>query len=508
MRGSSRYWPTYCCVLSAIALSFTIFTPSLSAKVQEQNLRSMIAVLASDEFEGRAPGTQGEQKTIEYIAKTWNAGGVRPGNPDGSWFQKVPLVEREVGEFTYVFSQAGRTLKFPDKEILLTSLDAAYEKTNVPVFYGGYGITQDGSALDNVAGKIVLISFEDPEGMPANLSALRNRRETLIKAGAHGVIIIAGGEKGNWPALRRIMNIKTIELQSKEVRAQVEGVMSPEFAVAMIVGSGKDWDKLRASAKAMDFKGLDLGVNASFKIITAVRKFDSYNVIGKIAGRKKNSGAVVYMAHWDHLGICRPENEKDRICNGAVDNASGIAVLTEVAKGLAKGRFDRDIYFVATTAEENGLLGAYHFADYPVMPIEQIVIAMNIDTIAIAASGSKISIVGRGKTDLDSHVEAVATKSKRKVETSEDTVKFVNSFIQRQDGWALTQKQVPAIMVTGSFSNRTIMQNFLDGDYHSHRDEANSNIQLGGAAEDADLHVALGKYFASVRNYKANKAGR
>jgi Zn-dependent M28 family amino/carboxypeptidase len=186
-----------------------------------------------------------------------------------------------------------------------------------------------------------------------------------------------------------------------------------------------------------------------------------------------------------------------------VDNASGIAVLNEIAESLAKKKHDRDIYFVATTAEESGLLGAYAFAEKPALPLDQIVISLNVDTIAIAPRGSKVAIIGRGTTSLDATVEAVAKKTGRAIESSTDA----NAFIQRQDGWALAQKGVPALMVGGSFADLELMQKFLGSDYHGPDDELTDKTELGGAADDADLHIALGRYFADARKYKSKKAG-
>jgi len=246
-----------------------------------------------------------------------------------------------------------------------------------------------------------------------------------------------------------------------------------------------------------------LGIDADFEVRTDIYRFNSSNVIGKLAGRKKGSGAVLFTGHWDHLGICGPEDAPDRICNGAVDNASGIAVLTEVAQRLAKKRHDRDIYFLATTGEESGLLGAYAYTDKPVFPLKDIVISLNVDTIAIAGRNSKVAIIGRGTTPLDATVEAVAKKAGRAIESSTDS----NEFIQRQDGWALAQKGVPALMVGGSFADLDLLQKFLGSDYHGPNDELTDKTELGGAAEDADLHIALGTYFADSRKYKSTKAG-
>ena len=208
------------------------------------------------------------------------------------------------------------------------------------------------------------------------------------------------------------------------------------------------------------------------------------------------------MGHWDHLGICRPD-DADKICNGAVDNASGIAVLTEVARELARKRGDRDIYFVATTAEESGLLGAYALADNPPVPLDDIVIALNVDTIAVAPRGEKVAIIGRGKTSLDPLIEAVAIKSKRRIEKSTES----NALMRRQDGWALLEKGVPSLMVSGSFADMDRMQKFLGSDYHGPDDEVNDHLELGGATEDADLHVELGRYFSSTKKYRRVKAG-
>jgi Peptidase family M28 len=367
--------------------------------------------------------------------------------------------------------------------------------------FTGSGVKSDGTVAADVAGKAAFVLF-DAENVPDNMKSPRARREALIAAGAEAVIFV-GDSKGNWPTLRRLLLSRPIALESREKRALLEGAVSTEFAVGLVTAAGQDWDKLRTNAKQADYAGEMLGIDADLDVKTDVYRFNSSNVIGKISGRKKNSGALLFMGHWDHLGICGPEDAPDRICNGAVDNASGIAVMNEVAEALAKKKHDRDIYFVATTAEESGLLGAYAFAEKPVVPLDEIVLSLNVDTIAIAPRGSKVAIIGRGTTPLDAGVEAVAKKTGRAIESSTDA----NAFIQRQDGWALTQKGVPALMVGGSFADLNLMQKFLGSDYHGPNDELTDSTELGGAAEDADLHIALGRHFADTRKYKSKKAG-
>lgn len=482
-------------------LTLLVATPALAKGVSEADLRGHIEILASDEYEGRKPGTEGEAKTVKYIAEQWAKAGLKPAAADGGWFEPVPLIQRGRGSAVYSFTAKGRKLRVVSDDIVLIGKEAEYTKADTPLVFTGGGVKSDGKVAADVAGKVALVMF-DADNVPDDMKSPRARREALIAAGAEAVIFI-GDSQGNWSTLRRFLLSRPIGLESGEKRAPLEGAISTEFAVALVTAAGRDWDKLRANAKLADYAGEALGVDADLSVTTDVYRFNSSNVIGKLPGRKKGSGAVLYMGHWDHLGICAPEDAPDRICNGAVDNASGIAVLTEVAKRLAKKRYDRDIYFVATTAEESGLLGAYAYAEKPVFPLDQIVISLNVDTIAIAPRGSKVVIIGRGTTTLDAAVDAVAKKAGRKIESSTDA----NSFIQRQDGWALTQKGVPALMVGGSFADLDLTQKFLGSDYHGPNDELTATTELGGAAEDADLHIALGQYFADTRKYKSAKAG-
>lgn len=475
--------------------------PAFAKSVTEADLRTHIEILASDAFEGRKPGTEGEAKTVQYIAEAWAQAGLKPAAADGSWFDPVPLIQRGQGSSNYTFTAKGRKLWVGSDDIVLIGKQAAYVVSNLPLVFTGTGVKSDGKVVADVKGKAALVLF-DAENVPDNMKSPRARREALIAAGAEAVIFV-GDSQSNWPTLRRQLLARPIMLESREKRAPLEGAISTEFVVGLVTAAGRDWDKLRANAKQADYAGEALGIDADLEVKTDLYRFNSSNVIGKIAGRKKNSGALLFMGHWDHLGICAPEGAPDRICNGAVDNASGIAVMNEVAKALAKKKHDRDIYFLATTAEESGLLGAYAFADKPVLPLDQIILSLNVDTIAIAPRGSKVAIIGRGTTPLDAAVEAVAKKTGRLIEGSSDA----NAFIQRQDGWALTQKGVPALMVGGSFADLGLMQKFLGSDYHGPNDELTDSTELGGAAQDADLHIALGRHFADTRKYKSKKAG-
>ncbi len=205
---------------------------------------------------------------------------------------------------------------------------------------------------------------------------------------------------------------------------------------------------------------------------------------------------MLLVAHWDHFGVCAEAPAEDLVCNGAVDNASGVAALIEIARRLAKGpQLDRDVLFLATTGEELGLLGAHAFAENPALPLDRIVAAFNIDTIALAPAGSPIAIVGRGMTKLDPQIVRVAKAQKRKLVEGD----AANAYVRRQDGWALLQHDVPAVMVSSAYSDVARVERFFEGDYHRPGDQLSRGIELGGAAEDVAFHVALVRWFADLK---------
>ena len=226
--------------------------------------------------------------------------------------------------------------------------------------------------------------------------------------------------------------------------------------------------------------------------MTRLGSFTSHNVIGIARGRRPDGKAVVLMAHWDHLGLCAPK-AADKICNGAVDNASGVAAIIAVAEKVARMGLDRDVWFVATGAEEWGLLGARAFADKPPLPLANIVAGFNLDTIAIASRGAKVAMVAQPNSRLELLVKDAA----RAVGRGWDGDREADNFLRRQDGWALAERGVPMVMAGGSFSNLALLQRFLAGGYHAPDDELQPDTDFGGAVDDANLHIELVRRAAS-----------
>lgn len=222
-------------------------------------------------------------------------------------------------------------------------------------------------------------------------------------------------------------------------------------------------------------------------------QFTASNVVGRVAGRAPDGRAVVVMAHYDHLGVCAAEGAADRICNGAVDNASGVAAMIAVAERVARMKLDRDVWFVATSAEEWGLLGAKAFANAPPVPLSAIIAGFNLDTIAIAGGGAPVAMVAAKGSALQPLVRDAARAVGRAWDGDDEAA----SFMRRQDGWALAERGVPMIMAGGSFSDLKLLEAFLAKGYHDPSDELRPESELGGAVDDANLHVELVRRAAS-----------
>jgi hypothetical protein len=473
-----------------------------NAPVTEAELRTHIVELASDRYGGRRPGTEGETLTAHYIAQQLAlAGFVAGGEGPMGWYAPVPLIElTPISSAIDVRRADGSAVALNDEFVLRAPSGRARIENGEAVFVG-YGMSADGRVADAVRGRIAIVLASERD--QANAQGLRARRDALIRGGAIAVLVISDID-APFPAFRQAYSSGAIQIAEPLNRVQMDGLVSEEFGAQLLDAGGiSPTDAGALASEALPARLLT--VRLSLTAESSARAYNSYNVVARLPGRRSGSGAVLLTGHWDHLGQCRPEGATDRICNGAVDNASGIAVLIETARRLGAGpQLDRDVWIVATTAEESGLLGAHWFADHSPVPLDQIQVVLNVDTVAIAPRGATVAIVGRGTTDYDDDVEAVAAQLGRRMQDGDEA----NAFIRRQDGWAFTQRGVPAIMAGGSFSDSALLQAFLSGPYHKPDDEFTEALPLGGAADDADLHVALTRRLATVRLSPARQPRR
>ncbi len=270
-----------------------------------------------------------------------------------------------------------------------------------------------------------------------------------------------------------------------------------DAALARVVGA-KRWELWKRDAKQGDFAPLELNLALAIEAMSDRREFVSQNIIGKIPGSLPGSGAVLLLGHWDHLGECAPPDARDRICRGAADNASGIAMMLELARRLKAGPpLGRDVYVLATSAEEDGLLGARAFVKSPPLPLSSIVAAFNFDMMALAPAGSPVGFIGRGSNPmLDAVILDVTARSGRMIGDQS----LADSFVQRQDGWALLQAGVPTVLLSSTYGSHAVLDPFLASRYHRPDDEP-GRLELGGAVEDLLLHEGLIRVLADPERY-------
>jgi hypothetical protein len=470
-------------------LCAAVSASAAAAAVAPEDLRRHIDILASNSFEGRAPGTAGEKKTTDYIVAQWQALGLEPAGDGGGWYQPVAVTTRTA--LTQSVSLRGRraSLDLDQRGIVLIGARAEERLVAAPVYFAGYGI---GPGRPGIRGAVVLLTYAGPGGMPP----FEQRAKRMAAQGAAAVIGIYPRE-ARWRAVQAGYETGMHGLDLSPLPA-IEGALSEQAARRLFGIAGESFDRLSSDAADPSFLPRRLRLTASANVTTHVRRTLSNNVIGRLRGTAGGGQSVLYLAHWDHMGICGAEGAADRICNGAVDNASGIASLIEIARGLAAApRPARDMIFLATTAEELGLLGATWFAARPPVPLAGIVAALNLDTVAIAPKGEKVAVIGRGLEPLDRLVDETIRAQGRVPDLDGEA----DAFVERQDGWALAQKGVPALMIGGSFSNMALLEAFLAGPYHQAADNPGPDLVLGGAAEDAELLIVLGRKLADPAVY-------
>lgn len=484
----------FCAAMPALAQSAAPVTPA--------DLRPHIETLASDAYQGRAPGTEGEALTTRYIVDELARRGVEPAGDDGSWFQAVPLVERAAQGGEARWTSNGRALDFDQSNIALQGRDAEENVADAPVVFAGHGARMPERGIDQIAGTdvhgAVVIILLDPPPV-AGFPSLSERMKAMADAGAAAVIALTGAELP-WDEVRNYYHLAATKLATQTV-PPIIGAMPVVAAQPLIAAAGGDLERLLNDQPGSSFRAVTLPMHATLHVTTSVRRYTTNNVVGRIrgSGSGANGQSVLLLAHWDGLGTCRPEGAADRICNGAVDNASGVAALIEAAGRLAADpRPARDILLLATTSEEKGLIGAAWFAAHPVVPLSSIAAAINMDTIAVAPAGMPVAEIGRGFPPLDAVIDRAIADSGRQADGDQEA----ESLVRQQDGWALSQAGVHAVMVGGAWSDMDMLNRFIDSRYHSPDDEAGPDLELGGAAEDTNLVVTVARRLADPATYQ------
>ncbi len=469
-------------VITVALLACATAAGAQTAAVTQTDLRRHIDVLASDRFEGRLPGTAGERLTTDYLVRELTARGLEPAGVDGTWFQPVTLVERGRANQQVTWSGPRGRIAVPPDTLVLTGRDAAARIPSAPVIFVGLRSGGGEIAGANLRGAVVLASYEAPVG--GAVSSFAERTQALTQAGAAAVIGIVSRDLP-FGRVRAASARQSLRLE-QDLLPPIFGAMSWDGATALFRGAGVD---LAAAERSGAVRALP--IRADIRLANSVRRFTTNNVVGRIRGRAATGQNVVLLGHWDHLGLCRPERAEDRICNGAVDNASGRAVLIEAAGRIAAGpRPARDVLVLATTAEEMGLFGAEAFARTPTVARASIVAAVNVDTSAVAPAGTPIAVIG-GTPALKAMVRQVVEQAGLRFDPDSEA----DVMAQRQDGWALSRNGIPALMASTNASDMNRLRAYLGSTYHGPDDEPSTQIELGGAVDDANLLVQRARAF-------------
>ena len=504
--------------------------PGVAPGISADTLLAATTTLASDEYEGRAPGSEGEEKTVAFLTERFSALGLTPGNPDGTWVQDVPLVgitPLPGDELVVTADGESRTLEPGDDYVAATRrVVEEVEVSDAEFVFVGYGARAPEYGWDDfgdtdLSGRILLFLVNDPPiadafGGPAMTYYGRwtYKHEMAAELGAAGSLVIheTGPAGYPWEVVGSTPWAESFDLVAADRnlgRAAFEGWVQRATAEALFEMAGLDFEEAKRRAADRAFTPVPLGVNGSLRVRNELRRIDSQNVVAKIEGREAPDEVVVYVAHWDHMGV-DPTLDGDRIFNGAADNATGTAGLVEIARAFVQAPEPprRSVLFLAVTAEEQGLLGSRHYAENPLYPAAQTVAALNMDVLNQWGRTRDVTIVGMGQSELDDVAAEVAARLGRTLAPDPEPEK---GFYYRSDHFSFARAGIPAFYADPGveyldkpegygIEKRT---EYTANDYHKVSDEVKPDWDLSGAIEDLTFLYHMGARLAAGGEWPA-----
>jgi Zn-dependent M28 family amino/carboxypeptidase len=503
----------------------TAATPTPTAKAQAagvsaERLMAHVRTLSSDEFAGRLPGTVGEEKTVAYLTEQFKALGLKPGNPDGTYVQKVPLVGID-GTATMQLSAGGDAIEMQrgrDFTAVTQRFVPEVKVDDSELVFVGYGVQApeygwDDYKGEDMTGKTIVMLINDPAVPdPQDPSKLDDamfrgkamtyygrwtyKYEIAAKVGAAAALIIheTGPAGYPWAVVENSWTGEQFALAAADQNMRsvpVQAWISNDKAKELFAKVGQDFDALKQAAVRKDFKPVPLKAKASFAISNQVREVQSQNVVAALPGTDRPDEWVVYSAHWDHLGT-NTALEGDQIYNGALDNATGVAGVIEIARAFKQSPPKRSTLFMLVTAEEQGLLGAKHYAANPLYPLDQTLAMINLDVLNPWGPTRDIQVIGYGQNSLEDVLAAVLAERGRVVAPDEEPEK---GFYYRSDQFEFAKVGVPALYadaggdMIGHEKGHGLSKRleYNANDYHKPSDEIKEDWNLAGAAQDMDV---------------------
>ncbi|MCZ6716276.1 MAG: M28 family metallopeptidase [Gammaproteobacteria bacterium] len=502
-----------------------------AARFSVSRVSADVQRLASDEFQGRAPGTDGEKRVLDFLVDQFENAGLKPAN-DGSYLQAVPLVSLTAGpdmtldiegaEFSARYAVGSETMLTTKRVQREVSLSAS------EMVFVGYGIVApeydwDDYADTDVSGKTAVILVNDPGFATADPELFRGnsmtyygrwtyKYEEAARQGAAAALIIHETDAAGygWEVVSNSWSGEQFDLvraDSNQNSVAVEGWLSGQTATEILAAAGLDLESARKMALARDFHAVDLGLTASTRLSNEIKTLDSSNVAGLLEGTKRPDEIIIFMAHWDHLGI-KPNLEGDQIFNGAVDNATGTAAIIELARAFAamEPAPERSLLFLAVTGEESGLLGSAWYAEHPLFPLNQTVAALNFDSLITDGATRDITVFGLGSSELEEYLERAAVKQGR-VPVNEPTPE--KGYFFRSDHFNLAKVGVPVLYAEAGVDNLQHgrewgvgrMQDYRRDRYHQPADEYSADWDWGAVMQDLELYFEIGRELATETTF-------
>jgi Zn-dependent M28 family amino/carboxypeptidase len=511
------------------------------ATITPADLLRHTTALAHDSMEGRSPGTIGEARAVRYLESAFRAMGLAPGNPDGTYIQNVPLVSI-TPQVDATLVVRGRAIPLQGVRDYIASsrrVTPEVKVENSDLVFVGYGVVapeygwNDYKDVD-VTGKTILMLVNDPPIPVAGDTTLDDnmfrgramtyygrwtyKYEIAAEKGAAAAIIIHETGPAGYPfeVLSSGFERENFDIKAPDnnmSRVAVQAWMPEPAARTYLRQMGHDFAQLKQQALSKDFRPVDLGAKVTFALRQQIRDLQSRNVLAKVEGARRPDEYIIYTAHWDHLG--KDESRQgDQIFNGAVDNASGTAMLLEIAEGFAKlpEPPDRSVLFLAVTAEERGLLGAKYYAENPLYPLAKTVANINMDGINQWGRTEDVVVIGLGNSTLDDVLAGAAeTQGRRLVPDAEPE----KGFYYRSDHFEFAKQGVPALYTDEGTAyigkppgyGQQKRNYYTANDYHKVTDEVKPDWDLSGAAEDAQLLFQVGYRVAQRAAMPEWKAG-
>ncbi len=502
-----------------------------------QRLARDVKVLSSDEFEGRGPNTAGETRTVDYLVEQFKAAGLKPGGDlsggKRSWTQDVPLGRFEIKgpvQLTLADAKGSRALVQGEDMAVRASMSGAKQVDfkNAPLVFVGYGVAAPERKWDDfkkmdLKGKLAVVLINDPDfetgqgefGGKAMTYYGRwtYKFEEMARRGALGTIIVheTAPASYGWPTVKNSNTNVMYDIVRKEPRkahAPMEAWIQRDLAANMFKAAGLDFETAKKEAQARSFQPVLLkGVTLSANYAVDVQVIKSKNVVAIREGSKHPKQVVMYSGHWDHLGVGQPDAKGDRIYNGAVDNATGIAALLEMARVYAKQPApQRSVMFLAVTAEEKGLLGSEYYASNPLYPLASTVGLINMDALSPNGPSRNFTISGSAKLDL---LDQLVAKAKGANIVYSADPKPEAGYFFRSDHFPFAKRGVPAISFGsgndwidgGVTAGKAAEEAYTEKAYHQPADEFDPAWTFTGMARDLGLLYAVGNDLANATTW-------